>query len=330
VWLVLWTAGTLAFDVGLSYSGWQQARTQWFHTTPGTVLDSKVEVDHDSEGTSYSVKVKYVYEVNGRDYESERLRYMQSSGSHRWTHATVASLPREKTVTVYYDPQQPSEAVLMPGLAMCDLLGSVFLLPFNLVMLGSWAAVFYAMRSSQPPEGELPANTRVIPGQYGDVVRFPGVSPVMAAGIGSGGAAFILIFVLMFAFDLHGPYWPVLVAWTLILAAGYAAAWWAQHDQISGKYDLLINDSRRMVAMPSSLGEFQSPAWMPFDQFFQTAVFEEVAKDSDGDETKKYFTQLVTKNHMRLAVHEWSSEDDARRFAEWLAQRLRLAPPLKS
>lgn len=63
--------------------------------------------------------VLYEYEVNGQKYSSNRLMSMSMSvaGNVKLVEKYVSRYRVGETITVYYDPNNPSDAVLEPGLA---------------------------------------------------------------------------------------------------------------------------------------------------------------------------------------------------------------------
>ena len=94
-----------------------------YRTTKGTVLSSEVgigqSVNHTSAGVSSRLKemyfpnVHYEYRVNGTDYENdnfwqERVQINQIEKIE----ALVAKYPAGSSVTVYYNPDNPSNSFL--------------------------------------------------------------------------------------------------------------------------------------------------------------------------------------------------------------------------
>jgi hypothetical protein len=91
---------------------------RWPRTT-GTVIDSDVQSSRDLDGdVSYRAAVTYCYTVEGRELVARRTCF----GDHlelSWrTPAvrTVRRYPVGASVTVRYNPHDPEEAVLEPGL----------------------------------------------------------------------------------------------------------------------------------------------------------------------------------------------------------------------
>jgi hypothetical protein len=87
-------------------------------STLGTVTDSRIQMRSDSDGgrTSYPF-VQYTYEAMGRSYQSQKvIPGMDVGGSG--AHKVVERYPIGAQVMVYYNPENPSEALLergMPG-----------------------------------------------------------------------------------------------------------------------------------------------------------------------------------------------------------------------
>ena len=85
--------------------------SQW-PSTMGTVMMSTIEQRSSSEGgyTDYPV-VQYSYQVGGQTYQSMRLApgpEVGGSGARK----VVGRYPAGAQVMVFYDPQNPSDAVL--------------------------------------------------------------------------------------------------------------------------------------------------------------------------------------------------------------------------
>lgn len=92
-----------------------RASLSWVETM-GRVVKSRVEVS-GGDYVSVMPRVVYEYEVNGQNYKSELIRAgdkflrIQTGGS-RTAYDIVDKYPEGSAVTVYYNPQNPSEAVL--------------------------------------------------------------------------------------------------------------------------------------------------------------------------------------------------------------------------
>jgi Protein of unknown function (DUF3592) len=114
---------TAAFDLRKAY------RAKTWPTTQGKILSSGLAEVSDSDGTTYKVAILYEYSVNGVSHRSDvwRLRAGSSSFTKAATKA-VERYPLGATVNVYFNPEDPADAMLEPGRVSWSLLlgGVVF------------------------------------------------------------------------------------------------------------------------------------------------------------------------------------------------------------
>jgi hypothetical protein len=99
------------------------------------VLSSSVDRHQGGDEATYSVEVRYRYEVDGRSYQGRRYRFLggSSSGSEA-KQRIVDSLPPGAATICWVDPDDPREAVLDRGLSWEYVFG---LLPLAFVALGA-------------------------------------------------------------------------------------------------------------------------------------------------------------------------------------------------
>ena len=113
----------LIFLVGFGiffYRRYQQgnaarASAQSWPSTSGIVLTSSVQVRRSNRSRSEYPVVVYQYGVNGKSYQGQRIKASDKFMSVRVfgeAQATVARYPVGSRVTVYYDPNNPSESAL--------------------------------------------------------------------------------------------------------------------------------------------------------------------------------------------------------------------------
>ncbi len=94
------------------YTRRKAAQASNWPTTTGTVKVSTIETRSDSEGgtTEYPVVI-YNYNVIGREYESRRV-YPGPQWGGTGARKVVARYPAGSQVQVFYNDQNPSEAML--------------------------------------------------------------------------------------------------------------------------------------------------------------------------------------------------------------------------
>jgi hypothetical protein len=142
-----WCGITSIFVVHVARSIWRHTDAQRrFLTTEGEVLASRIRQHTDGEGgTTYRPIIRYRYTVNGRQHTSKRYDFADfGTGNRGHVAGIVDAHPPGKRVTVYYDPDDPAQAVLhveLPGLQYFLL---VFLQPFVVIGLGLLGSVITA------------------------------------------------------------------------------------------------------------------------------------------------------------------------------------------
>lgn len=147
-WLLFCAAIVLTFDV---FAVWRTARqysTVHYRAVEGRVSSSEVEVNVDGESTAFLPKIEYDYTVAGRHYRGSRYRYGTiGHPSHQEMERIVRQHPQGSMTKVYYDPANPADSLLKPGLDGSDFLLLLFLAPMN-VLVAAWALIWWTSRST--------------------------------------------------------------------------------------------------------------------------------------------------------------------------------------
>ena len=94
-----------------------KAAKTWLPTS-GIILGSRVETrrSRDSEGNSkvsYHPVVDYQYQVIGQSFNGDRIGFSQGNFASAKADKLIAPYQEGAQVTVYYDPSDPSQAVLV-------------------------------------------------------------------------------------------------------------------------------------------------------------------------------------------------------------------------
>jgi hypothetical protein len=92
----------------------QRAAAAWAQTA-GTVLSTTIQVRRVGQSRSETPVVIYAYQVDGRPYQSYRVRAGDETGRIRVIGDASRMLERYpvgSNVTVYYDPADPANAAL--------------------------------------------------------------------------------------------------------------------------------------------------------------------------------------------------------------------------
>lgn len=110
-------------------------------TTIGVVVSS--EVVRPGNGKSYTLKILYQYSVGMTSYVGNRLTFgfvLAGGGSKSEAQALANQYPVKVSVTVHYNPEAPSEAVIVPQVSN-ETWWFIFTMPFGIaiVIFVSWS-----------------------------------------------------------------------------------------------------------------------------------------------------------------------------------------------
>ena len=86
-------------------------------TVAGTILESRVQIRTSSSdtGTEFDPIIRYQYLVQGQQYVNNTWQKIGNSPTRREAQDIVERYPQGKRTTVYYDPADPQNSVLVPG-----------------------------------------------------------------------------------------------------------------------------------------------------------------------------------------------------------------------
>lgn len=118
------------------------AVSQW-PSTMGTVLMSTLERRSSSEGSTDYAVVQYSYQVGGQAYQSYKLAPGPEVGG-TGAGKVVARYPPGAQVMVFYNPQNPSEAVLERN-APAQWVMWLILIIFDCTLCGVIPIIWWAM-----------------------------------------------------------------------------------------------------------------------------------------------------------------------------------------
>jgi hypothetical protein len=116
----------------------QAKQSEHWLTTSGKVVSSELDsqANTDDEGyspTTYIARVCFAYEISGVSYQGDciNFNYGMRTSNLRIQQSIVEQYPEGSTVTVYYDPEKPNEAVLerkVNGAFTTILVSAIFIL----------------------------------------------------------------------------------------------------------------------------------------------------------------------------------------------------------
>ncbi len=132
---VLILVGMIAFNmVALAIlKGWD---SKSWPSTNGTIVSSRVKtVTTRSTSTSktpgkkrtrYFPEIHYKYQVDGKEFTGNRFAFGFSNRTKETSKNIVARYPAGAKVPVHYDPDDPEESVLEPGVYTLNWFGILF------------------------------------------------------------------------------------------------------------------------------------------------------------------------------------------------------------
>jgi hypothetical protein len=116
---VLIAFGAIAFAIGATLYAVQfrqglraHASGKW-PTGSATVTASTLERSPDSK-RRFRAAVQYRYRVGQQEYQSDRIFWGGNEGRQKPMASVVAAYPAGRKVRVFYNPQNPAEAVIDP------------------------------------------------------------------------------------------------------------------------------------------------------------------------------------------------------------------------
>ena len=204
-----------------------------FHTVEGEVIASKVKEESGEDGSTYKPLVKYRYAVDGVEYTSMRYSYSTwSSSGGSWANSVVRKHPAGQKVTVYYDPDEPSEALLHLDVPSMSYFLLLFMQPFVTVGLGLIAytiSIPINHARSRAFVSEPSVLPESIPG-WGSARREMGgwtirgglawYAPFVALAGGYGLTCFVSIFVVLLGFGGPEELEPRIALYAMAIAGG--------------------------------------------------------------------------------------------------------------
>jgi hypothetical protein len=91
----------------------QLLKARSWTSTECKIIQSSVEVIKNNDGTSYQPRIGYEYLADGQRQTSTRYSFFKISSGRRWAEKIADRYKTGTTHRCYYDPANPSEAVLL-------------------------------------------------------------------------------------------------------------------------------------------------------------------------------------------------------------------------
>ncbi len=316
--LLFWCSAN-AYIGFMLYRQWQ---TRDWEQTDGVIQSAEIVRSVDSTADSlrrryrYRLDVSYEYEVAGQTYASDNWRYGRTIASN--TRVGFPRYRRGQSVTVYFNPADPSRASLVHGWSDLDRALFLFVSQMNLPLLLVRLHIGIGrMRTSTEPVKVRQMGTR-------EQVRPPGFTPMSGAllGVTLGAVGSILGGWLVWGTDPQTTTYLLLVTPTLgftVAMITWVAKWLGAgcitYDIAAGKLRFVAHvDVNERKSFAVSRDEVESVGvvnvvW-PFHTIFQLII--RLKSDARQGEQE-------------LLVGGWRQMPDAEVVADWLVRRLKVA-----
>ena len=292
-----------------------QVASTWFSAAPARIIKSEVTHNRGSKGSTHGVAFEYSYTVNGATYTSHHFGFdKMSSSDSGWAYRAVADFPAGSERICYYDPRDPSRAVLSKGIRGSDITILMFLTPFNIVAIALLCYPIFLWYERGRPDLIPP---RVVDRFQGrEAYAMNSFSPIATFLTAFFASSFLGIFVVAFPFGFHPSIPQVGTVWGTALAISVAAATLTRQRIKAGKYDLIIDRGAQTATIPA-MHKRSSRELIPLAQI-KNIDATEVRSGSGDDEKKTWHVTLHTHDHREFLLRDASLENDARRLARTL------------
>ena len=303
-----------------------------FAPADGVVIASKVkrhEGDSDS-GPTYEPLVKYRYTVDGREYASMRYGYGVMSGSDsKYAREVVKNHPKGKRITVYYDPDDPGEAVLRLEVPALHYFLLLFLQPFLLVglgLVGYTVTIPYRFRRARNfmsaeirTPWEIPTWGTLRQGLRGLVIENRR-SPLLAAAIGYGLTCFVSMFVVGIFFGGFDEPDPAVVGRTFLVALGVGGVFLVA-AVLRQRARLTVDTNFGTLRLKSRKRDLEVP-FARIDSWLLRMVVRQAPDKDDRNAGPKLAPLLAVKatSGEEMPIHVFGTGDKAERIARKAAE----------
>jgi hypothetical protein len=143
----IFTGIFVAIGASIMLSGFHEIKLAYashhWPRTSGQITHSQVDINNDSDGTTYKPVIKFSYSYQRQNLTGDTIFFGGgiSTSDRRYADRFVGKYPVEKSVQVAYNPHHPSQSVLEPGLTKKSFIlftsGSLFF------MMGSGFALLF-------------------------------------------------------------------------------------------------------------------------------------------------------------------------------------------
>jgi hypothetical protein len=304
-----------------------QYQAQSFPKAEGQVLSVRINSHRGSKGgVSYHPTLLYRYEINGQSYEGGRYRYDNFPDDYYSVNEIVTNHPAGSAIEVYYNPDNPADSVLSPGVVTREVLFPFLISPFFYIFLfltlNTWRAIHWPGRA-QPVAGGVKIITEMMTTR----VRLPRYLPSNVGLITAGVLTFSTGIVIE-GYYTSSPVAAGMFALIIIIVVSVLAYFWQYWRIASGRQDLVIDEGSRTVEFPVTYHRTGRRP-LPFAEI-KAVTLEEVAHKVKNGVVYTYAPTLELWDGSSERVTDIGSifcpsslnQNRAESFAAWLREKL--------
>lgn len=131
---------SLFYSINKGYQGY--ASKDWERTSANVEkVDFEIRTSSGrNSGTSYLVNIKYNYLINNKRYTNDRISFGYGANNTDNHSQIYRVLEDAKTIVVYVNPKDPTDAVIVPGINNSILMIFVVSIMWNIAVLFFCAA----------------------------------------------------------------------------------------------------------------------------------------------------------------------------------------------
>jgi hypothetical protein len=283
------------------------------------VTATAITTTHGSRsGTHYHAHITYRYFVNGTEYRGGRYRYDGHPTDETSVNAIIAAHPKDSEIEVYYNPEEPRDTVLSPGVDSGDVGLPLMLLAVMLFMLFPSVPACRQMILGKNP---VAGGVKIISEMIVTRVRLPRYEPA-ALALATAAALSLLAAILVSTSALRPP-WQA-GQWSLggIALGGVVVYVLLQQKVSSGRQDLVIDEGSRTLQLPLTYKRReQNP--LPFTDIRGVLSVPVLHRSRRGT----YYTYMVTLERADGTREKLVdlNQERADAFVGWLREKLGVA-----
>jgi hypothetical protein len=324
---LFWTLIVGLFDVVMMTDGLRRLSSLRYQSVPCVITKAEVREDHDGEGSSYYPEITYTYAVDGQKYEGDQLYAGSRHGSSsRRAHRIISTYAAGTETNAWIDPAAPANAVLRRGLLGNELFLALFMTPFNVAMIGLWAALFHLWRTAK--HTVIAGGVELIDTPNGICARLSRYSPLIAGALGLGVSSFVSVFVVAFTFGEFARPAVMVPVWVIVIGIGLSAYAWRRQQEISGREDLILHADGLRLTLPQH-DDRKTSITLDITAVKAVTVEEVWPVNRDSESHPMFAPTLETHDGRRFTLVKWHEQSKATGFADWLREKLFSAPPVK-